>query len=127
MPLPKLGEIVAAVPLLDQHLPVGHLDRRDREVGPAPEQPRPVETELETLRSEERPIGRVEPFDREILDDNRAAQHVNREAADVNGTLDLLGELPLAEQPEGRPQIDRQRRDDRRRQDRERQLDARAR
>src|SRR5262245_128305 len=119
----ELREVTAAVPLFDQHLPVGHLDRRDREVGPPAENTRPVEAQFETSCGEERPIGRGEPVYREVLSDYRAAQHVNRQPADVDGGLDWTGGLPLGEEPEGWPEIDRQRRDDRGRQNRDRQLD----
>src|SRR6185369_11269131 len=119
----ELGEVVAAFPLLHEHLPVGHFHRRDGEVRPALKHAYPVEPELETLRREERAILGLQPFDDEVFDDDRSPKHVDRQTAEMDRPLDLVGELPFGEQPNGRPEVDRQRRDDRGREDRERQLD----
>src|SRR5213078_1570073 len=96
---------------------------RDDEFRASAEDAPPLEPELETLRREERTIAGRDAVDGEVVEDDRAAQDVNRQPPDVDGPLQLLGSAALAELAHRRPEIDRQRRDDRGRQDRDRQLD----
>ena len=53
----ELGKIVDVGPLLHEHVPIGHLDRRDRDL--AGEHGRPVERHRQVFRRKEGPIRRL--------------------------------------------------------------------
>ena len=103
--------VLAAGPLLEDHLPVGHLDRVDEHF--AAEQRFPRERHVDPLRREEGPIGRHEPFDDEVLEHELAVEQAHAEPADVHRPSDALRALALGETAQARTEIDRQRRDNR--------------
>ena len=112
-------KVVRAVPPLDQHLPVGHLHRRDGDVRFPGDRGNPVEAELDPLRGEERTIAFVQAVDLEIGDQHFSGQQTDVQPADVQRTLDVRGSRRLRPLPDHRSEIDRHRRDDRRRQQRD--------
>ena len=63
-------EVVPALPSLDEHVPVGHLDRRDRDVRLQRDRRNPVERHGDLLRREERTIARMDAVDRQVLDEH---------------------------------------------------------
>ena len=111
-------EVVGAVPLLDQHLPVGHLDRADRDVGVPAEGRHPVERDRDLLGGEEGPIAGMQAVDRQVLDEDLAGEQADPQRADVQRPLDVLGAGVLGPGADDRAEIDRDRRHDRRRQQR---------
>src|SRR5207302_1852184 len=70
----ELREVLAVFPLLDDHPPVGQLDRVDRDV--FPDQRRPIQRDGERAGGEERTVRRRQPFDREVLDEDSTGQEI---------------------------------------------------
>jgi hypothetical protein len=70
---------------------------------------------------EELAVCRLQAVDREVFEQEPAAQQVHREPADVDGPLQSLGALAFRVAPHGRSHVDRQRADDRRREERHHQ------
>ena len=103
--------MLAAGPLLQDHVPVGHLDRIDQHF--ASEHRVPRERHVDALRGEERAIGGHEAFDDEVLDDELAVEEADAEPADVHRPPDALRAFALGEPAQPRTEIDRQRRDNR--------------
>ena len=103
--------VFAAGPLLEHHVPVGHHDRIDQHL--AVEHRLPCERHVDALRGEERPIGRHETFDDEVLEHELAVEQADAEPADVHRPADALRAFALGERAQTRAEIDRERRDDR--------------
>ena len=76
-------KVVPPFPPLHQHLPVGHLDRRNREVRLARGGGRPVEPDIDPASGKERPIVGVHAVDRHVLDADFAAEEVDAQRSDV--------------------------------------------
>jgi hypothetical protein len=108
----KARKVVASFPPLDEHLPVGHLDGRNREVRLPRRRGRPVEPDIDPSCAEERPIAVVHPVDPHVLDADLAAQQVNAQRADVQRPLDVLRAFALGRGPHRGPEVDRERGDD---------------
>ena len=109
-------KVVALFPSLDQHLPVGHLDRRNREIRFPRGRGRPVEADIDPVRCKERPIVVVHAVDADVFDTDLAAEEVDAERADVQRALDVLRAFTLGGFPHRGTEIDRERGDDRDRQ-----------
>ena len=105
-------KVVTPVPFLHEHLPVGHLHRRDRDVGLARHRREPVETDVDAARGEKRPVVGANAVDGEVLDADLAGEEMNAQRTDMERTLDVLRALALRGGAHGRPEIDRDRRDD---------------
>ena len=114
------------LPLLDQHVPVGHLDGGNRDVRPAGDGRHPVERHRQLPGGEERTIAFVQAVDRQVLDEELAGEETDPERPDVHRPLDVLGALDFRLLSRDRSEIDRDGRDDRRRQQRDDQREAEA-
>ena len=57
----------------------------------------PRERDVDALRGQERAIGRHEPFDDEVLEDELAVEEADTEPADVHRPADALRALALGE------------------------------
>ena len=108
------GKVVAAVPSLDEHLPVGHLHRGDGDVRLARERRQPVETDVDPLRGEERSIAFAQPVDRQVFDDHSAGDEMNLQRADVQRPFDGARPGVFGASAHDRTEIDSERRNDRR-------------
>ena len=103
--------VFSAGPLLEHHLPIGHLDRIDEHL--AAEQRFPRERHVDPLRREEGTIARHEALDDEVLNHELAVQQAHAQLPDVHRPPDALRPLALGKAPKTRAQIERQRRDNR--------------
>jgi hypothetical protein len=79
----KARKVVAPFPSLDQHLPVAHLDRRNREIGLPRGRGSPVEPDIDPARRKERPIVVVQSVDADVFDSDLAAEQVDAQRADM--------------------------------------------
>ena len=84
-------EVVLVRPLLDDHVPVGHLDRCNRELGLPLNRRGPVESDREVLRREERGIPLVPAVNHQIIDDESPGEEMNGEPPDVDRPFDGFG------------------------------------
>ncbi len=84
----SVGEGGARRPRLDEHVPVGHLDRRDgqlpREDGP------PREHHLDPPGLEERAVAGLQPFDHDVVEDEDAGRELHRQPADVQRPVHVV-------------------------------------
>ena len=100
VPAAQAHEVVAVGPLLDQHLPIGHLHRGDDELGLSSEGFGPVERDGQPFGCEKGPIGRGQSLDREVVHFEQTSCDANREAANVDRTPDLIGSLSFGQCPQ---------------------------
>ena len=103
--------VFSAGPLLEHHVPIGHLDRIDEHL--AAEQRFPRERHVDPLRREEGTIARHEALDDEVLNHELAVEQAHAQLPDVHRPPDALRPLALGKATKTRAQIERQRRDNR--------------
>src|SRR4051812_932770 len=110
-------KIVLAGKLLDQHLPVAHVDVvHDQLVGEG-RPPRHVDEQV--LRLEEWTIGRLQAFDDEVVDLERAGAEMDAELADMHRPLEIFRSRVFRLLLQRRAEVDDQAGDDHRGDDRD--------
>ncbi len=99
----ELRKVAPVLPTLDQHPPICHLDRLNRDF--PIEHRGPVESDLESLRGEKGPVGFLQPFNQEVIDDDSAVEKADAQLADVYPPLPGLGSETLRITAHRGPQI----------------------
>jgi hypothetical protein len=103
---PQPQEVIAVGPFLDEHLPVGHLDRGDHELWLPRKRLRPIHRDRQLLCGEQRTVSRLEPSDREVVDLESSSRNPDRQAADMDVPLRVIRGLALCQGADRRAEID---------------------
>ena len=114
----EFREVVPGVPPFDEHAPIGHLHRADRDVRLPPDGRPPVESHRDPFRREERSIAGMQAVDGEVLDQDVAGQEMDAKRSDAQRPLDVPGRLLFRRVARHRAEIDGHRHHDGRREQR---------
>src|SRR5439155_1051089 len=115
----EFREVVPGVPPFDEHAPIGHLHRADRDVRLPLDGRPPVESHRDPFRREERSIAGMQAVDGEVLDQDVAGQEMDAKRSDAQRALDVPGRLLFRRVARHRAEIDGHRHHDGRREQRD--------